>query len=590
MWQSPGGRWLLLFSSISFVLYSPPSHAEGGGATVRLIAEVAPASEQPFLRSPGSQGLTVADKTFFAAQNETNGLEIWVSDGTSEGTRLLRDIVPGQASSRPERFVEFQGQVFFTATDDTHGRELWRTDGTSEGTVLVADTVPGAAGGLQLDFAGQQWAILSGRLYFFVTRNGEWFLWQSDGTAAGTEQLFRIGLDDFEEPSPFLARVGSSIVFPMDTPEFGSEPWALGPRSHEPQLLADIHLGEAGAFTWFESESLPQEGTQFLAANDRLFFKVIDDQGHALWVTDGTSAGTVRLATRSAMEIDILSPMHPFGGLVFFVAWTPATGHEIWVTDGTPEATQLLRDVRSGPESSVALHADGVPERMPQFGTGAGLLAFLADDGEHGFEVWVSDGTTAGSRLLIDLHPGSGSAVVVESTAPPLFRSFEFGDLLVFTASDGGVGQELWITDGTAAGTSLVRDILPGAGDGIEIFPFDPQQPFVASVGGELFFAAIDEVTFNTLWRSDGSPQGTEAVFAGRQLGRFPSMVAPTDSGILFSASTEEGGIGLFSIESEGSGGGGGGCALEGDSRSGHAEVIVLGVLGLMLRRRARLR
>lgn len=586
MLKIPGGRWLLLFTSIPFLLSSPPAHARAA-ATVRLVAEVVPASEQPFLRSPGWQGITVAGKTFFAAQDETHGFELWVSDGTSEGTRLLRDISLAQASSRPDRFVEFQGHVFFTATDDTHGRELWRTDGTSEGTVLIADTVPGAGGGLDLFSAGQQWAILSGRLYFLVTWDGEWFLWQSDGTAVGTEPLLRIGLDDFDEPSPFLARVGNSIVFPMDTAELGSELWALDAGSRVPRLLADINPGEAHAFTWFESETLPQEGTRFLAANHRLFFKVIDNQGHALWVTDGTSTGTVRLATRSAMQFDILSPMHPFDGLVFFVAWTAETGHEIWVTDGTPERTLLLRDVRPGSESSVPLHNDGVAERMPQFGTGAGLLAFIADDGEHGFEVWVSDGTTAGTRLLVDLHPGSGSAVVVEQFAPPLFRSSEFGDRLVFSASDGIVGRELWITDGTAAGTSLVRDINPGAGDGIDVFPFDPQQLVVASVGGEMFFAASDGVTFNALWRSNGSPQGTEAVFPGQQSGRYPSTVAPTDSGILFNASTEPGGLGLFAIESEssggGGGGGGGGCAVVGDSQSGDAEMLVLALVALVL-------
>jgi ELWxxDGT repeat protein len=282
--------------------------------------------------------------------------------------------------------------------------------------------------------------------------------------------------------------------------------------------------------------------------------------------------------------------MQPFGDLIFFVAWTPETGHEIWRTDGTPAGTQLLRDIRTGPESSLPVHDDGVPELLPQFGTAGGLAAFVADDGEHGFEVWVSDGTEAGTRLLVDLNPGAGSAVVVGQTAPPLFRSVELGDRLVFTASDGTVGRELWISDGTAEGTSLVKDILPGAQDGIDVFPFDTRQPFVGSVDGELFFAAVDDVVFNSLWRTEGSPEGTRAVFPGQEQGRFAYIVSSTDAGILFRASTEQGGLGLFSIESAGSGGGGGGgCAMAGNRPSGDAEAIVLclAALGLMLWRRA---
>jgi ELWxxDGT repeat protein len=71
-------------------------------------------------------------------------VELWRTDGTPEGTRLVRDINPGMGQSFPYNLFTAGNALYFTAVDDVHGRELWKTDGTEAGTVPVKDLNPGA--------------------------------------------------------------------------------------------------------------------------------------------------------------------------------------------------------------------------------------------------------------------------------------------------------------------------------------------------------------------------------------------------------------------------------------------------------------
>lgn len=94
---------------------------------------------------------TVDGQAFFFTSDSDSGSEPWISDGTSEGTRLLKDIMPGPGNSSPtplfeHAFVAFNGLVYFAANDGVSGLELWRTDGTEAGTELAVDLIPGPEG------------------------------------------------------------------------------------------------------------------------------------------------------------------------------------------------------------------------------------------------------------------------------------------------------------------------------------------------------------------------------------------------------------------------------------------------------------
>lgn len=103
------------------------------------------------LRRHGVEHLTAASRRlFFSAPGEASGLELWTSDGTADGTVLVRDVAQGEASSRPRWLTAYDGRLFFSADDGTSGRELWTSDGTAVGTARVADLAPDLPGPFRL--------------------------------------------------------------------------------------------------------------------------------------------------------------------------------------------------------------------------------------------------------------------------------------------------------------------------------------------------------------------------------------------------------------------------------------------------------
>jgi ELWxxDGT repeat protein len=101
---------------------------------------------------PGSDGASgvlnvFKGKVFFVAKTPDKGNELWVTDGTTIGTTLFKDLFDGSGSSNPDKIIQVGDWGYFTASDATKGRELWRTDGTPQNTEVFIDLVPGIADG-----------------------------------------------------------------------------------------------------------------------------------------------------------------------------------------------------------------------------------------------------------------------------------------------------------------------------------------------------------------------------------------------------------------------------------------------------------
>lgn len=120
---------------------------------------------------------------------------------------------------------------------------------------------------------------------------------------------------------------------------------------------------------------------------------------------------------------------------------------------------------------------------------------FPADDGDHGGELWISNGSNISTKMVKDINPGSADS-------DPKAFCFS-GNNLFFIANDGVHGEELWKTDGTEAGTVLVKDIKQGSANGGIDVPFDEDQTF-AALNGKIYFHADGGV-----WVSDGTTAGT---------------------------------------------------------------------------------
>ncbi|NTU82022.1 MAG: carbohydrate-binding protein [Chloroflexales bacterium] len=127
-----------------------------------------------------------------------------------------------------------------------------------------------------------------------------------------------------------------------------------------------------------------------------------------------------------------------------------------------------------------------------------GTFFFSGWDDHSGNELWKSDGTAAGTVLVRDIFPGSGDS------AP--FNLTNFNETLFFFASDSSRGVELWKSDGTETGTTLVRDIRPGTASSASL---NDRASWLQVVNGTLFFVADDGIHGKDLWRSDGTWAGT---------------------------------------------------------------------------------
>ncbi|MFQ5503558.1 MAG: ELWxxDGT repeat protein [Planctomycetota bacterium] len=199
---------------------------------------------------------------------------------------------------------------------------------------------------------------------------------------------------------------------------------------------------------------------------------------------------------------------------VFFVAENGVNGRELWLSNGTPAGTFQVKDIRPGPVSSLPSHLTFVGK----------TLFFVAGTTTQGRELWKSDGTPAGTVIVKDIRPGTASSGPRSLIA--------LGNKLLFVANDGTNGTELWTSDGTPAGTTMLKDIWRGAGHA------SPHN-LVIGTGGDVFFAADDGTTGRELWRTNGTASGTVLVKDIRR-GRgnsAPSLITPTAFFVFFTAS-----------------------------------------------------
>lgn len=458
--------------------------------------------------------------TFFSADLPGQGSELWVTDGTETGTRIVREIRAGIAGSAPGPGATLpSGTLLFAADDGVHGRELWRSDGTSSGTEMVKEFNDGLSGGLPHHFASH-----AGFVYFIGGNVSN--LWRTDGTEAGTIQAIRSGsITDVEE----FAFIGNLVIVAGRRASGGTQGVfsSAGPNQDPTQLSGLVQaqldsavemagslyfIGSGGLWRTdgtnsgtrkiksFSTDAIETQRKRIARAGNRIVFAAEDlTVGTELWVSDGTSAGTALLkdisagsdggAPRSSDPASMVS----VGDRVIFAARTAENGRELWVTDGTSTGTRILADIWSGPPSTF-------DSFNPAITTLNGVAYFAADDRIHGIELWRSDGSPEGTYLLKDLAPDDAVIVSVPRSGEP--KNFlESDGKLFFAARDATHGVELWRTDGVL--TEMVRDLNVTTGSSV------PRNLF--ATGGKVYFTVntLDVDAHDVPWQSDGTASGT---------------------------------------------------------------------------------
>ena len=357
-----------------------------------LSLQLAPYSEKYAVPFTLYQG-----ELYFAAEDDVHGHELWKTDGTEAGTVMVADILSGSGSSYAGGvqgrgldgqyleggFVESGGTLFFGAHTDTEGFELWKTDGTQNGTMLVKDIRLGS-GAENSSGVVRYRDILQltnfNDTLFFVSADSEndFELWKSDGTEAGTVRVkdVRPGIDG-SYPTHLTVVDDSLFFFAQDGQNF--DLWKSDGSESGTVLVKDFTAGT--------SENIPNLH-QVVASDGTLFFSLDDGtHGRELWKSDGTEAGTVMVAdiypgSLSSEPYDIVA----VDGGVVFRANDGTHGEELWASDGTTAGTYLVADLVPGSSPSF-------PREMVYTG---GKLYFAAANaaGPLGFllqSAWVID-------------------------------------------------------------------------------------------------------------------------------------------------------------------------------------------------------
>ncbi|HEV7669824.1 MAG TPA: ELWxxDGT repeat protein [Thermoanaerobaculia bacterium] len=443
----------------------------------------------------GSEFVELSGTVYFTASDILHGLELWKTDGTEAGTVLLTDLCPGSCDSFPRNMTVVGTSIYFSADDGAHGFEPWITDGTAAGTRMIRDAVPGLGSSFPNFFR-----VLGGRV-FYSARDPQagTELWVTDGTAGGTGRLVDIEPGPADSSATPWQTIGSDLFFAAFDSVHGQELWATDGTAAGTRLVLDIQPGANSSLTG----SVPVPGPAlFGVLGSRLFFAANDGTaGSELWASDGTAAGTTRVADIDA-GADGSQPLDfaRLGTKLFFRARDAAHGGELWTTDGTAAGTALVADIRPGPDFAT-------PFELVPFG---GAVYFHADDGVHGRELWRSDGTEPGTTMVADIRTGGGSGLEFFLSPHGLTP---VGSRLLFFADDEVSGNELWATDGTPAGTVQVADLNPGA-NLADAGSFNGGREVRVVSGGRWFFRAFDGPfgEGRQLYTSDGTAAGTGRV------------------------------------------------------------------------------
>jgi ELWxxDGT repeat protein len=506
------GAGYFAVSASSFEIW----RTDGTAAGTRRFAAISGArytgaSEVPF--AIGSLG----DRRIVFTTDTPLGL--WISDGTPAGTFQLAGDGELNASSSPDSFAVVGDRLLFTdhhrvspAEDDV---QLWQTQGTPDSTSVLA-----GAGGMSV------LAVTGDTAYLAFPESLD--LWTWDPTRPAPTKVARLPADDdftkLTSPAAYLGQLYFAL----------GEGFAPATADQHVWKSDGTAAGTGQAFALpagyiFPANLAPLGRDLYFTSQGPLF-------GEEVLRSDGTTQGTVPLTQFGNASSRCPPQFTRVGATVFFVGWDAATGLQPWRTDGSAAGTSLVASVAAGDSQS------GPVELIEH----QGALYFFAvsPSSEDRQVLWRSDGSAAGTVEVADFaFHGAGD----ECDADPHFLT-STGSLLFFAADDGVHGREPWRSDGTAAGTQMIRDIAPG--------PAGSTPTGLVAAGGEVFFAADDGLHGIELWRSDGTEAGTRMVadLASGASSSNPGNLAVLGSRLLFAADDGTTGSELWALPLAGAG------------------------------------
>ncbi|MEM9290537.1 MAG: ELWxxDGT repeat protein [Acidobacteriota bacterium] len=516
--------------------------------TPELVLDLHPAAQER--GSEPSDFVTVEDGQgglqafFLTREQEVRGAEsvgrtggsddLWVTDGTAEGTRLVFESLSETLSVGPQNlFAGPSDWVFFSAPSPGFGLEPWVSDGTAQGTRRLGDLCPGSCSS-----SPRGVAILGDEVLFSADApDGRLALWLTDGTAGGLRPLELGPIRSFalEDAVVVLDRV---FLITRSPSNVATQGWLHQLWVTDGTAAGTFALGGALPTVQAGGRLLGLEGLR----DHVLFLTVTGGRTRQLWTSDGTVAGTEAVPAELSVGPagDPLDPIVTANLGPWIVFMLPATNPEgqsdceVWFSDGTAAGT--LRQARlRGADGEPPPDGEFVrcPSRLARadivlanFPTGFAIppsqiqAFFVFGSASTSWSLWTTD-SSDGVVKVKELGTAATGASLATSITSWRGRMYFYSHRSV----TGGVADTpgLWITNGTPEGTS---EIQPFASTGSERYL--PEQG-IGDFGNRLLLQGWDEASGRELWISDGSPEGTEplANLVGREsVSSFPAGLA----------------------------------------------------------------
>ena len=485
-----------------------------------------PRPSPSYLKATATDITPFSDATYFVI----NGRELWVTDGTESGSRLVQafqsvsirahtdthlflhaaepggiaalwslsrlsgvlkpisEVVMESAPVRVDRLV------YYVARTQEQGRELWRSDGTAVGTGMVVEINAGPSDG-----GVDEFIVMGDGLFFSALHlnspndntDDERHLYFTEGTS--TVRLTNAPNVPYPASSLFPYNSGlvynGRLFFTFGDQAHGRELWTSDGTPLGTKLYRDLHPGPASS-----------DPSEFVLSGDQLLFLAYSGSGaqySQLWAYGGNGTEVTPLASVHTTSIEVA------GSAAYFYNPGLVGARGLWVSNGTPEGTHLVTDAVTDAEHFHALND---------------TVLFVGKTSSHGRELWMTDGSGSSTRLVADLNPGTKSADIKAMHS----------DRLLHGPQDHGPGGVVFVAK-TADGISLVHATPHGA---TRVAPLDATRRFDTIDGSPLLVPSQGSLYFQGRYY-DADP----ALYRLAPPPTLPSATSPVQLPVLEEAS-----------------------------------------------------
>lgn len=505
-----------------------------------------------FLSAP-SQFIEYNDHLYFVANHDKVGGELWRSDGTANGTTMVKDINLGPRNSIISNFLIFKGKLYFIADDGTNGYQLWQSDGTEAGTKPVSQSLHTPVSTIVAN---------STDIFFLQTVSGRVEVWKSTGVPGETSKV-RGDLPTLNRPANLTSALGLTFFTTQGPGTDESRLWRSDGTPDGTYAVTDFIAGNGASL-----ENGNMHPTQFVEYNDALYFiarseNLFGSNSVGLLKTDGTVEGTTPVTGIMSDNVQFATAFTWNNKMYFTFYQMYSDIFTIWSSEGTSESTNL----------EFEYHGEGFFNASP--------VSIYND------KFYFSIGNPAGGSSLVQFDPVSHSVNPIVELTGPLTRPIAFTPLvvhLISTASNGlyvgardnqqrarllfsdgttegthfipgfhvlnliefkgklyfggGTGEdnELCVSDGTLVGTQKLKDLAPST---IGLMVNDA----MVAINDVAVFRCYDSLHGSELWRTDGTEAGTyllRDILPGKS-GSLPTRILPFGNRLVFYATVENG-------------------------------------------------